>query len=430
MNEFWDKLLSWANLHVLNPSTASQLLWIVGALALGYVITRRPIRFLEQWFADAPVGPWVRPAAHAICDALLPGAMLLLLWFYAPLSDYLSQGSHKITDAAISLTLAWIVIRLFSSFIANPRLARLVAGSAWTVAALNITGLLTHLLAGMDALAIGIGDTRVSLLNMLSGLAVVALLLVAATLLARLLERQISGISSLSPSWRVLLSKLVRIALFTFALLVGLNTVGVDLTALTVFGGAVGVGLGFGLQKVISNFISGIILLADRSIKPGDVIVVGDTFGWVKHLSTRYVSLITRDGKEHLIPNEQLITERVENWSYSDNNVRLRIPVGISYDADPRQALQLMKDAAAECPRILTTPPVNALVIGFGDSAVDLELRMWIQDPAEGVGNVKSDVMLRIWDKFKEHGIGIPYPQRDVHIKGINPTAPLPPQEV
>jgi len=227
--------------------------------------------------------------------------------------------------------------------------------------------------------------------------------------------------TGLSPSMRVLFGKLTHTVLVALAVLAGLNAVGVDLTALTVLGGAIGLGLGFGLQKVISNFVSGIILLADRSIKPGDVIVVGNTYGWVKQLSARYVSLVTRDGKEHLVPNELLITERVENWSYSDNNVRVRVPIGISYNSDVRRAIELVLEAAGESPRVLKSPSPNCLLTGFGDSSVDLELRLWINDPEEGVGNVQSDVLLRVWDKFHENGIEIPFPQRDVHIKSVPP---------
>jgi small-conductance mechanosensitive channel len=249
------------------------------------------------------------------------------------------------------------------------------------------------------------------------GLLAFAAVLWVANVLARLSETQIQRVDQLTPSLRVLISKVLRVMFIVFAIVIGLNTVGIDLTSLAVFSGAVGVGLGFGLQKVVSNFISGIILLLDRSIKPGDVIAIEDTYGWVNKLSARHVSVITRDGKEHLIPNELLITERVENWSYSDRNIRLKIPVGISYDADPREALALMKEAAAECPRILKKPEPRALMIGFGDSSVDLELRCWISDPNNGVANIKSDVLLLIWDKLHEHGIEIPFPQRDVHIK-------------
>ena len=206
--------------------------------------------------------------------------------------------------------------------------------------------------------------------------------------------------------------------------------VGIELSSLTILGGAIGLGLGFGLQKVISNLISGVILLLDKSIKPGDVISIEDTYGWINKLSARYVSVITRDGRETLIPNENLITNHVENWSFSDTKVRLRSPIGISYDADVRKAIELCKQAALNCDRVLNSPAPQCPVKGFGDNSVDLELRFWIRDPARGVTNIKSMVYLEIWDLFHEHGIEIPYPQRDVHIKqGLPPKLGLKPED-
>jgi len=244
-----------------------------------------------------------------------------------------------------------------------------------------------------------------------------AVLLWLATLASRLLERRITSLPNLTPSLQVLIVKLLKISLVVIAVVVALRTVGIDLTAFAVFTGAVGVGIGFGLQKAVSNFISGLSILIDKSIKPGDVISVGDTYGWVSSLGTRYVSVVTRDATEYLIPNEELITERVINWSHSNAEVRLKLPVGISYGADVRQAIELCQGAASETPRVLNKPKPACLLKGFGDNGVNLELRIWINDPKNGVSNVKSDVFLRIWDKFRAQGIEIPFPQRDLHLK-------------
>jgi small-conductance mechanosensitive channel len=205
--------------------------------------------------------------------------------------------------------------------------------------------------------------------------------------------------------------------LIAFAILVAIDSVGVDLTALAVFGGAVGVGVGFGLQRVVSNLISGVILLVDKSIKPGDVIAVAGTYGWVTTLGGRYVSVVTRDGVEHLIPNELLISERVENWTHSHSRTRLKVNVGIHYRSDVHKAIALCVEAAAEIERILKDPEPKCLLIEFGDSAVNLQVRFWIADAHNGVQNVSSDLLLRLWDKFKEAGIEIPYPQRDLHLR-------------
>ena len=219
-----------------------------------------------------------------------------------------------------------------------------------------------------------------------------------------------------------LLGKILRSLLVFISFVIALSTIGLDLTSFALLGGAVGVGIGFGLQKVVSNLVSGLILLIDRSIKPGDVIEIEGTYGWINSLRARYASVITRDGKEHLIPNEDLITNRVINWSFSDRNVRVRVPVGISYDSNPRLAIELCLQAAKSTSRTLMDPEPKCLLTGFGDNSIDLELRFWIDDPSNGVGNVRSAVLLSIWDKFNENNIEIPYPQRDVRIRNIAPT--------
>ena len=224
-----------------------------------------------------------------------------------------------------------------------------------------------------------------------------------------------------TPAAGVLFGKLIRVLLFTIAIVVGLNSVGIDLTAFAVFSGAIGLGIGFGLQKVFSNLISGVILIMDRSVKPGDVIAIGDTYGWINSLSARYVSLITRDGTEHLITNEEMISQRVENWSFSNRLVRLRIGFGISYRSDLRKAMELAIEAAGEPDRILEDPKPVCHLLGFGDSSVNLELRVWIRDPQNGLTNVKSQVLLGIWDRFQEHGVEFPFPQHDLHLKSAVP---------
>ena len=219
-------------------------------------------------------------------------------------------------------------------------------------------------------------------------------------------------------------SKLIRFSLITLALVVALTSTGIDLTAFALFTGALGVGIGFGLQKPISNLISGLILLFDRSIKPGDVVELTDPadhtkqlFGWVSALNARCVSLTTRDGTEWLVPNEDLITRRVINWSYSHNRLRLLTPIGVSFDCDVRLAMQLAEEAARETPRVLAHPAPVCRLMGFGDSAVNLEMRFWIEDPANGVINVRSQVLLTLWEKFRANGIRTPLGHRDLHIK-------------
>tara|TARA_B100000902_G_C27168074_1_gene842283 strand:- start:336 stop:1049 length:714 start_codon:yes stop_codon:yes gene_type:complete len=222
-----------------------------------------------------------------------------------------------------------------------------------------------------------------------------------------------------SPALQVLTIKVLKVLIAAGAIMFAISSVGVDLSAFAVLGGAIGLGLGFGFQKVVSNLISGVILLGDKSIKPGDVIEVDNTYGWINTLGARYTSVITRDGTEHLIPNEMMITEKVVNWSFSDQKVRVRIPFGVSYTSDIHKAMELALQAAGEDVRILKDPVPAARLTGFGDNSVDFEMRGWIVDPTDGLGNIRSSFYLRIWDLFKENGIEFPYPQRDVHLKEL-----------
>ena len=261
-----------------------------------------------------------------------------------------------------------------------------------------------------------IGQRRLTLLSLLSIGVTVLLLFAGVRLFNRMLTRWIGGARGFDPTQKLLFQKLAAIAAVIVAFFVGIDLLEIDLTAFTVFSGAFGLAIGFGLQKTIGNLIAGIILLMDRSIKPGDVIVVGDSFGWVNKIGVRAVSVVTRDGKEHLIPNEILMTQEVENWSYTDRNVRVRIPVTVAYDCDLKLAQALMLRAAKESPRALDEPPTNVRLAAFGESGVEHEILTWISDPESGVGNVKSDVLNRLWVMFKEHDIALALPQREVRI--------------
>jgi small-conductance mechanosensitive channel len=316
-----------------------------------------------------------------------------------------------------SLLTAWIIISFATIIVDDEFWSNLIAFSAWTVAALNILGLLDTVIEVLDNAAITLGQVTISLLMVIQGGIALGVLLWVATFTAHLAETRLRSSKSLSPSIQVLSIKVVHIVLGFLAFIIALSIVGVDLTALAVFGGAIGVGLGFGLQKIFANLVSGFILLLDKSIKPGDVIALPDYYGRVDSLGARYVSVTTRDGTEHLIPNEELITTRVENWSHSNQLLRLRQVVGVHYKSDIHHVMKLCVEAALETPRILHDPKPNCLLRGFGDSSVDFEMRFWIEDPMNGRANVTSDMLVRIWDKFKEHGIEIPYPQRDLHLR-------------
>ncbi len=346
----------------------------------------------------------------------------LLLVIIENVGDHLGADVRLISVAA-SLTALWIVLRASARLMRDAFLARVVATFAWIVAALDILGLLGPTAAALDSMAITVGTLRLSVLLVIKAGLMIAILLWAALALARLISARLQRVTAFSPSIQVLTGNLVKIALVCVALLIGLNTVGIDLTAFTVFSGAVGVGLGFGLQKIVSNFVSGIILLLERSVKPGDVIEVGSTFGSITYLGARYASVRGRDGKEYLIPNENLITNEVVNWSYSNSLVRLDAEFGVAYASDLHEVRDLSVAVAQATARVLETPRPVCHVTGFGDSAVNLILRFWIADPANGVTNVKGDVLLGLWDAFLERGIELPFPQRDLHIRDLPPAA-------
>ena len=269
----------------------------------------------------------------------------------------------------------------------------------------------------LDSVAIVVGGLRVSILTVVKGVLSLAMLLWAATVASNLFERRITRVSEITPRARVLLGKLIKATLVTLAVVLSLTSIGVDLTTFALFTGALGVGVGLGLQRTVSNLFSGIVLLLDKSIKPGDVIEVGGTYGWVSSLGARYVSVETRDGTEFLIPNEDIITHQVVNWSHKSDRVRLKIPVRVPHDSDLDQALALMREAASYPDRVLAVPTPNALIIAFGETAIELELRFWIEDAQNGVHNIKSQVLYEIWRLFRQEGIQIPYPKRDLYVR-------------
>lgn len=357
-----------------------------------------------------------------IPKVVLPAVMSFFFYVAAKGFQFYELKNNALMIAS-SLSFAWLAVSYISSFIHSQMLRKWVATLVLVVLCLRIVGWWDGTVTMLESVQFGLNANRISLMAIIKGVLYFLFFLWLARVVSSAGEKQIKSLDDLTPSLKVLFSKLLKISLIFFAVLLGLNAVGVDLSSFAIFGGAIGVGLGFGLQKVVSNFISGIILLLDRSIKPGDVIAVGTgadaTFGWVNTLGARYVSVIRRDGKEHLIPNELLITEKVENWSFSNNDIRLSIPVGVSYDADVRLAMELCLKAAQEEPRVKKFPEPVIRVLGFGDSSVDLEVRGWINDPVNGVGNIRSDILLSIWDKFHEHDIEIPYPQRDLHVRSM-----------
>jgi small-conductance mechanosensitive channel len=320
---------------------------------------------------------------------------------------------------AAKLALAWLIIRLTTSVIRNAFIVRLVSVSAWLVAALSIVGQLDPAMELLDSNAVSVvlGGLRLTplVLIKLGALLIVALWLT--NIASNFAESQINRSSDLTPSIQVLLVKMIRMGLMVVAIAIALGAVGINLSALAVFTGAAGVGIGLGLQKIVANFISGLILLVDKSVKPGDLVTVGDSSGRISAMKTRYISVAAGDGREFLIPNEDLVTQKVVNWTYTDKNTLVKVLFGTNYDADPRLVCKLAIDIAATAPRAIKNKPPNCILTEFAEAGMKFSLTFWIADP-DGMDGVKSEVMLALWDAFKREGIKVPYPVREIRVRG------------
>jgi small-conductance mechanosensitive channel len=324
--------------------------------------------------------------------------------------------SYLIVVAA-KLALAWLAIRLITSVIRNAFIVRVVSLAAWTVAALSIIGQLDGAIDLLDSYAIELGGLRLTPLLLIKAGALVILAVWSTNIAANFIESRITRASDLTPSVQVLLVKIIRIGLMVVAIAVALGAVGINLSALAVFTGAAGVGIGLGLQKIVANFISGLILLVDKSVKPGDLVTIGDNTGRISAMKTRYISVAAGDGREFLVPNEDLVTQKVVNWTYTDKNTLVKVLFSTNYDADPRLVCKLAIEVAAAAPRAIKNKPPNCIITEFAEAGMKFSLTFWIADP-DGMDNVKSEVMLALWDAFKREGIRVPYPVREIRIRG------------
>lgn len=326
-----------------------------------------------------------------------------------PSRSYLLATSAK-------LALAWLAISLATSVIRNQFIVQLVSLSAWFVAALSIIGQLDPTIEALDSVAIYLGGLRLTPLLIIKLVVLLAVALWITNVASKFLEGRIVQSRDLTPSIQVLLIKMMRLALMIFAVTLVMSAVGINLSALAIFSGAVGVGIGFGLQKIVANFISGVILLADKSVKPGDLISIADMSGRISAMNTRYISVAAGDGREFLIPNEDLVTQKVVNWTYTDKNTLVKVAFGTNYDANPRLVCKLAAEIAAKSPRADKTKPPNCLLTEFTDAGMKFSLTFWIAEP-DGMDGVKSEVMLGLWDAFKTEGIRVPYPVRELRIR-------------
>lgn len=410
---------------ILDYFNSPSFLWegttILVVLLVSFILAQILKATVYRRLGKAPSN-WVsKTLAPAFAALTMPAAYVLICAMVK--GTIISRGIDDVLLApASNLAIGWFLLVMVNRMTSEPFWQKLLGTAIVIVTLLSISGLLEPTTRALDGISFNLGTLKITLLKVINGLVMLLFLVWMSIQLSGAAESHMHKMPNITPSMEVLFAKILKVILISLSILIGIQSTGIQLSSLTVLGGAIGLGLGFGLQKVISNLISGVILLLDKSIKPGDVISIEDTYGWINKLSARYVSVITRDGRETLIPNENLITNYVENWSFSDTKVRLRAPIGVSYNTDVRKAVDLCIQAAKNCERVLDNPEPKCPVRGFGDNSVDLELRFWIADPANGVANIKSMVYLEIWDLFKQHGVEIPYPQRDIHIKNTIPS--------
>ena len=417
----WNAVYGWLRTNVFVLDTAIQAGVIALMLLLAMLLSSRVKLWLARYREHRHVGRGV-----VIVESLAFAIIWFGLVWFAMTVVGLGERPNALLRTAATLLAAWIAIHLASQFVRNRAWAKLITWAAWSIAALSIVGLLEPTIAVLDAAAIPLGgDSEISLYDVIRSTIALAVLLSVALYLASLLEARIRTSQTLSPTVQVLFTKSLKMVLVSLAVIFAIDAVGIDLTGLAVLGGLFGVGIGFGLQKIVSNLISGVILLLDKSIKPGDIISVSGTYGWVTALGGRYVSVVTRDGVEHLIPNETLISQSVENWTHTQRRTRLKLDVGVHHDSDLRAVIALCEEAARATERVLPDPAPKCLLIELGESSLKLQLRFWIGDAQNGVQNVKSDVLIEIWQRFKQQGVRVPYPQRDLHIRSGAERAPL-----
>ncbi|SHI06638.1 mechanosensitive ion channel family protein [Bradyrhizobium erythrophlei] len=369
------------------------------SLAMGWPA---PLRLFMRVLIDS--------ASTAVFAALTALARVIMVHSTWPSRSYLLAVAAK-------LAFAWLIIRLVTSVIRNTFIVRLVSLSAWLLTALSILGLLDPTMDTLDSVSIVLGGLRLTPLLLIKLGVLLAVALWLSNIASNFVESRITQSGDLTPSIQVLLVKMIRLGLMVFAVAVVMSAVGINLSALAIFSGAAGVGIGFGLQKIVANFISGIILLADKSVKPGDLVTIGDSTGRISAMKTRYISVAAGDGREFLIPNEDLVTQKVTNWTYTDNNTLVKVNFGTNYDADPRLVCKLAIEIAAAAPRALKGKPPNCILMEFTEAGMKFSLTFWIANP-DGMDSVKSDVMLALWEAFKHENIRVPYPVREIRIRG------------
>lgn len=414
----WDQGLAFLE-GLVRPWNAYQVGMIVALLIVSFVMSRLIGPRIKEWMRGREGWPkWRYRYMLLLQKRLALIIFVILIWLTVFVMREVTWPSRSYLLGVIAnLASAWLVIALVTRLIHNSFLRSLLRYGAWAWVTFALIGLGEEAQQLLDSASLTVGTLRLSLWTIVQAAVMLGLTFAIARFIAGTTSDRIKRNDDISPSMQVLVVKCLQVVLYGAAFFIGMRIVGVDLTGLAVLSGAIGVGLGFGLQKVVSNLVSGVIILLDKSIKPGDVISLGETFGWINSLGARYVSVVTRDGKEYLIPNEDLITGQVVNWSHSNDFVRLDIFFGTAYGDEPHLVRKVAIEAAQTVGRVLSTPKAPVChVVGFGDSSVDYILRFWISDPTGGLTNIRGNVYLALWDAFKANGINFPFPQREIRM--------------
>jgi len=389
---------------------ACAVAWMINGAIRAYVMSHAP----EHW--KIGIGTFNR--------LLFPLSTLSIVLFSKWILGHWQHTTmlHLASNLLLAMAAVRLVVYAMRYIIAPGGVLKTIehtlATLIWLVLALHLSGILPEMLETLEAVKFKIGKNPVNLLLLLQGLLTILITVFVAMWLSRVIENKLMQVAQLNANTRVMLAKVVRICLLFIAVLIGLSAVGLDLTLISVFGGALGVGLGFGLQRIASNYVSGFILLMDKSISIGDIVTIDVHYGIIKDLRTRYLVLKKLDGTEVIIPNETLIINPVINHSGMDRNTRVQVAVQVGYESDLELVLQLLIKAAEDHPRVLVTPAPGSVVTGFAESGIDVRLTVWIHDAEEGTSSLQSDLFMAIWRLFKAHDISIPYPQREVRVLG------------
>lgn len=401
--------------QIENPGFVAQCGGIVFCLLLSLWITRKyRSRLVNACGAFLPPR-WTSSLNERSQLIVWPLICAVLLWLIGIITR-VSGHTAPLNAAASELMAAWVVIRLLSLSVKSPFFSVTMSVFIWGIVAFNILGILDEVTKQLGDSAIHLGKYKLSALMVIHAIITLAVLLWLAKQLYRYLARQVNNASTLTPSIKVLFNQMLQIIMPALAIIIALSVAGVDLTGLTVISGAVGLGIGLGLQKLVGNLVAGITILMGKSIKPGDLISYQNGLGQVTEMGARYVTIRKLNGIEYLVPNEYFLENGVENWTHSNSRIWLSIEVGISYDADPRKGMDVCTQAALAAERVCKDPAPYTVIKEFGDNSVNLITFFSIDDPEKSQSRIKGEILIRIWDGLKKAGISIPYPQRDVHI--------------